>query len=425
IAKKNFSQETPITNIIPSSAPAFSVLGVSPVEISKPNKWNALQAALYQNFVSEKGVGVPKDFSLEFSPYWLKDHPTFTYKDYLNKSAFTLRNLSVSLASSKVPYVNDSAQGIGLGIRLPVFTANQSRQEMSRALTSFIDSVKKRTSDWQTIFSFLIDEFSFSDKTIGQFLQTIRDSISKGSTVWRINAAEISRLCNDSLFLKFKEKTNEKFSNYSEEIKIYTDNYYSSSNYENAKSITQKIAEALKESSRLEFCAASAIVFPTSKLNYSRAYKLALWADYSFNFSGKGNFSGTFAIRYVKDFDADTVGSANNADGIIRLNFSFGNTERFLISTWGVLRYKTKKISSYSTSSGTVHVTQSDSDNKYGLDVSYKLTDNIAFSYSLGKGFRFPSFANKANALFNYLNLFYSLNTKVTQKQSDYVFKTL
>jgi hypothetical protein len=63
-------------------SPAFVILGVSPTEIQRPTTPTSLAVAL-SAFVDDKSeITIPKDLSLEVSPYWLFAHPFLTADKY-------------------------------------------------------------------------------------------------------------------------------------------------------------------------------------------------------------------------------------------------------------------------------------------------------------------------------------------------------
>ena len=422
---KTYAQSN-ISSIVPSSAPAFTVLGISPVEISKPNNWNALQASLFQNFVSNDQLGIPKTFSLEFTPYWLKDRPNFTYKNYLDKKAFSLRNLSLSLASSKVPYGADTVQAMGFGFRLPVMTGNgkSSIAEMRKDLETFIDQKRAQSTNWQSFFSYYLAAFD-ANATIAAFRDSINTNLSrKTKEPFKSNSEAILSLYTNNIAPMLKGKDSVLYGTMGDAIVDTASAYYNVLNTDIAKEVTDKISATLRDVSQLEFAGGLGLAFPTNDFTFSKATRASFWGNYSFNISTKGKIDGTVGLRYMHDFSIDTIKAGNNYDAIFRLNLAFGTKESFTISAWGVLRYKTSQSKSVVVNGETYYNRQTDADNKYGIDISYKLSDNVALSYSFGKGYGKDNFLGN-NGLINYLNLFYALSTKVQQaKNGDFGFKT-
>ena len=412
------AQERNISSILPSSAPAFTILGTTPVDISKPNNWNALQTALYQNLVADNNFVVPKDFALEFYPYWLKDRPTFTYKDYLNSNGFTMRNAAVSIASAKTQYGNDTAQCIGFGFRIPVMTGNRkSIDKIKQDLTSSIDAHRTTVLKWQSDFQFFIVTYA-PGNTMTQFFTDIDSNIATPpATPAGLWSNRMARLVSDTLKTVF-DANSDLYSTHVGQILNVVAAYISNLNYSDAVAFTEAISKALKDVSRLEISGAMSVAFPTDKFNFSKVARLALWGAYSFDVTGDTKINGTAALRYIRDFEVDTIRAANNIDGILRLNFVFGSRERFTISALGDLRYRSAKMDEMVIGGSSFYRFENDMDTKLVVDLSVKLSETIAFSYSIGKNFG-KDLYTIPNSLISFLNIFYSINTKVARTGKD------
>ncbi len=415
---KAMAQERNISSILPSSSPAFTILGTTPTDISKPNNWNALQTALYQNLVSNNSFVVPKDFSMEFYPYWLKDRPTFTYKDYLNGKGFTLRNAAISIASARTQYGSDTSQCLGFGFRLPVMTGNRkSINQLNQELTGSIDAHRTTVLKWQSDFTFFLLTYPGSN-TMAKFFSDMDSNIATppagSANLW---SNKMTGMVNDTLKAVFSAN-GDLYSAHATQIQNVMAAYISNMNQDTAAAFAEKITKALKSATRLEISGAMSVAFPTDKFNFSKAARAALWAAYSFDISGNTKVNGTAALRYIHDFEADTVREANNIDGILRVNFVFGNKERFMASVLGDLRYRSAKVDKTIINGNPFYRFENDMDTKLVVDLSFKLTDAIAFSYSIGKNFGKDLYA-VPNSLISFVNIFYALNTKLAKTKDS------
>ncbi len=65
------------------TSPAFTVLGVEPNSVERPNTPSSLALSL-QNLSSDF-KSLAKDFAVEVSPYWLMGAPTLTWRDDADK----------------------------------------------------------------------------------------------------------------------------------------------------------------------------------------------------------------------------------------------------------------------------------------------------------------------------------------------------
>ena len=426
-ATKGFSQQAEISSIIPSSAPAFTVLGISPTEISKPNSWNALQAAFYQNLASSDGAA-PKNFALEFSPYWLVSHPNFTYNNYLDQNGFSLRNLAFSVASARVPYSADTAQSIGFGFRLPITIGNKKRTKIKSDLQTALTQVEAKLN-WQSDFSYFIG--SFNGATVGDFLTQITTNLATppaGEVLWIKYKVEIGKLLSDTLITSLTPVKAQTYAANKVQIMTIVADYISNYNQPLAQATATTISTAIKEMSNWEISGALALAFPTDQFDYSKFSQAAIWTDYTMKFGEKSPIDGTAALRYVRTFETTVASASSNFDLIYRLNYAAGANQKFMISLWGVLRSKSNDLPKVVVNNVTYSAAKNTWDNKFGADISYKLSNNFALSYSLGKDYKNPlgNIAGQtSNKLISFLNIFYSLNTKIQKTGKDYTFKGL
>lgn len=406
-----YAQKVDVSTVSPTSAPAFTVLGISPTEIARPNTWNKLQASLYQNLVDNSGAA-PKNFALEFKPYWLSDHPKFTFQHYLEKEGFSLRNLSLSVASAKAPYSKDTAQTLGFGFRLPIILANAKRKAISEKLSKELETFQNKIT-WQSDFIFYITEFR--GKKVSEFLSDMESKINHppaGNKLWK-NVLQIKML-KDTLAENLKDQGGTIIDLQNDNIIGIVQRYISKENNKPAGEISEKIKDALNQTPNLQLSGALSLAFPTEQFNYSKFSQAAVWIDYTTKFAEKSPVEGTAALRYVRTFATDSVTASSNFDFIGKLNFGFGSEQKFSISVWAVLRNKSNDLPSLVINNITYTAAKNLWDNKYGLDLSYKLSNTFALSYSFGKDYKLPLGAGmKGNQLISFLNLFYSLNTKV------------
>jgi hypothetical protein len=101
------------------TSPAFTILGVAPTNVVRPNTPRELAVELLS--AKDRGDGdLPTDLALEVSPYWLMDHPDLTFSEYYNNKSVAktiLRSLSVSVATTKIPDETIEGTTLGVGVR--------------------------------------------------------------------------------------------------------------------------------------------------------------------------------------------------------------------------------------------------------------------------------------------------------------------
>jgi hypothetical protein len=101
-------------------APAFALLGTTPTSIDRPQNPRALTLNLFSAF--REGEGLPRNYALDVTPFWLRSHPTLTFDDYYHPTLIqTLaRTFSVSVATTSTEAADAAAQGVtslGFGVR--------------------------------------------------------------------------------------------------------------------------------------------------------------------------------------------------------------------------------------------------------------------------------------------------------------------
>lgn len=96
----------------PVTSPVFVLMSVEPSTIDRP----ATAKALSMNLLSSLQSGtLPKDYAVEFAPYWFKPRFKATYiQDYGNVFTNAIRSLGISFATSTKDSVNTLT---GIGVR--------------------------------------------------------------------------------------------------------------------------------------------------------------------------------------------------------------------------------------------------------------------------------------------------------------------
>src|SRR5271166_2626651 len=72
---------TDITNYLKTpSAPGFVLLGVEPKSIETPSTPQGLASSILPAVTSTGGIN--PNYAIEFSPFWLSNHPKLSFNDY-------------------------------------------------------------------------------------------------------------------------------------------------------------------------------------------------------------------------------------------------------------------------------------------------------------------------------------------------------
>ena len=107
LAAQSFSQSgtVKLNDLNMPSSPAFVLMDKSPASIEKPSSPRALGLSLI-NVWKNSGA-------IEFTPYWFKDRPAYTFEDNLKKQTPILQTFAISAATAK----EDSNTLIAAGFR--------------------------------------------------------------------------------------------------------------------------------------------------------------------------------------------------------------------------------------------------------------------------------------------------------------------
>ncbi|HEY5952612.1 MAG TPA: hypothetical protein VIV40_44235 [Kofleriaceae bacterium] len=131
-------------------SPAFSILGVSPSEVERPNSPRALVLALGA-FANQSGTDliVPDSFALEVNPYSLiyKD-ANFQREDGVSARAFG-KNLTISVGTANEDVIDPMTMDktslptkLAVGVRSRVYDAQDRKPKCVAAFTKIQDKIK-------------------------------------------------------------------------------------------------------------------------------------------------------------------------------------------------------------------------------------------------------------------------------------------
>ena len=162
------------------TSPAASILGLQPSSVLSPKSYQALETALYSNFIGENGNAlIPNDFALEFTPYWTKNH-SLSLDEYLYPKRLVdqfIRNSSLSIASTQNFQLGDSTatNGLAFGYRTTFYFGNKKDREEIEKYKSSLQSNQKITSLIGSKSEELINNDKVADKD--EFLEKIKSTI--------------------------------------------------------------------------------------------------------------------------------------------------------------------------------------------------------------------------------------------------------
>jgi hypothetical protein len=394
------------------TSPASSILGLEPKVILHPKSYQALETALYSNFLNNNYEAViPTDFALEFTPYWTKDH-SLSLSEYLYPDTFMdqlVRNSSISIASTQNFILGDSTQsnGLAFGYRTAFYIPNKKDREITKKKIADILQDFDLKLDINLAAEVMVQTGEATSKE--EFLSKMKDTIS--STVKRygkyntqeeyeaiLDAIQSKTSALPALDVSDPDSFLDAFKNIiDEQVKTYVP--------------ISEFKDYLKDRQGLtvDVAFASLLNFPTNSFEFSYLPKSAVWVTPSYRFSEKLDFLkvlGVFRYEwYLDDYyrryfpEAQTF--QNNIDYGLSLAAAFN---RFSMQFELIGRSSNSTIPSGTDAQGNeLFRIEKDTDAQYMGTFTYNLTDQIVLSYTLGS--KFKAIINPDETLVSLLSL--------------------
>ncbi len=110
------------------TSPAFTLLGIAPSSVERPNSPSSLALSLLSR--TDSFSDLPKDFALEFSPYWLVSHRRLTWQSDNRRTVpeSLARTLTVSGATAQTGTAAAPVTSLAVGARVAVLSGTLSKK---------------------------------------------------------------------------------------------------------------------------------------------------------------------------------------------------------------------------------------------------------------------------------------------------------
>lgn len=380
-----------ISTLTTPSAPAFTILGFQPNEIARPKSFNAMEASLLSSFTSGANVIIPRNYAIEFSPYWFRSHPTLTFKEYVSPTAgqSLLQNLSFSLATTTEKSSEDTSQSfskMGIGVRTQIFTGKatdyltdvmlyatliKNRQKVVIGMISVLNYIKTLSFPDKTAYR---DKFDYE---FGNMLKSMKDpnlelalkqlKIEFVDPIWvsdTIKDPENVTNGINKIIEKLKEQT---------VTKDYQD-------------LVKNLEFSIKEKWGfiLEINGALVLDFPTNDIGYSQVPQWGIWIIPTYRLKSL-HFEFIGMIRYLhKNVPNDFSDNIDLGGKLVYQSLKFS------IYAEGLYRYQSMIVSKISDGSTTTTTTRKQSDYRIDCTFEYKIADKLSVNYTIGKNFNEP-----------------------------------
>lgn len=401
-----------LNKLIMPTSPASSILEIQPKTILSPKSYQALETALYSNFINSDGNAiVPNDFSLEFTPYWTKNHGLSLQEYLYPKSIFDqfIRNLSFSVASTQNFLLGDSSatNGIAFGYRTSFYFGNANDR---KEVEGYRDSLQKNQSIQIKIVG--TAENLIVKKQIANtddFLIKIKSTLIKAmfeSGNYK-NIGEVEKLyvtiSNEASIVEPLDLENPD---------EFLDNFYSIIDKSlNASTLFNEFKSYIKERQgfSVDVAYAHLLNFPTNNFEFSYVPRQSLWITPTYRLKNKLSFLKVMGVirlewyntGYFRTYFPGTNTNANSTDYGLAIA---AELNKFSFQFEMVGRSSNSEIPAGTDDDGNqLFRKEQNSDFQYIASFSYNLTDQIVISYNLGN--RFEPIQNPENTLVSILSL--------------------
>jgi hypothetical protein len=376
-----------LSSLTPPSAPAYTILGIQPNEISQPKSLNALESSVFSNFTQGYNIILPKNYALEFSPYWFQAHPKLTFKEYSNPGVgqSILQTLSLSLATTLEQNtidtgINNTRMGIGLrttivGGRSPeenaviMKKAYNLRTNLS-GVNGLIGLLKYLQSQNYT------DYKAFKLALDSNFALMLKDNNVEAKDNMIFNKSAIV----DPVIKQRIADNKDGINKIVKEIISKLDSLLTTKDYEKLlKDLQQSVKE--RYGFVMEVDGAMELDFPTGSIGYSKVPQWGVWVipsyrlrDLSFDFLG--------IVRYIH---SEIPGQpANNYDIGAKVVWE---AKKFSLATEALLRYQNITLSRTMENGITTTESKSTTDWRLVLNFNYKISNKLGITVNFGKNF--------------------------------------
>lgn len=378
-----FSQENneiKIDDLKAPASPAFTILGINPTSIERPETPRVLGVTILNNFSSINVL--PKSFAFDVAPYWLCSHPDLTFDMYYyNKNSNILdnlwRNFSVSIATTPLdsPKVGTS---LGFGVHTILTTFSKPGKNLDENVNAYKEILK--------IQVYRVDLLNNISKMNYSRFGEIGDAIKKEISSFILNQNVLSdmnpkkkedylKLLEKYLLQSLNEKRDSENLNDTSLIDSKRANdiikYIKDKMIEIADTQVKVAREKVREQEKkrvgflLEFAAAVAGEFKDDSIKYGEFSKIGAWITPMYSMTDAIDIIGI--VRYLVLYENKEIKS-HKVDAGLRLlirNKSFG------FSFEGIARTEAGK---------TTH-------QRFAFNLDYKLADDIYVTGTFGKDF--------------------------------------
>jgi len=406
-----FTQEK-LSKLIAPTSPAASILGLQPKSVLSPKSYQALETALYSNFLNSEGnTAIPNDFGIEFTPYWTKNH-SLSLEDYLYpKSLFEqfIRNSSFSNASTQNYLLEDSTStnSLAFGYRTTFYVGNKNDRE---EIQKYRDSLRNNQRIQIKIASMaerLINDHEITGQN--DFLDKMKIIVIKA--IFESGKYKSVKEAEELTNIIYRETSLLPALNLDNPDEFLDAFYNLIDQNLNAGILFNRFKDYIKDRQglSLDIAFANLLNFPMHNFHSSSVPLQSFWITPTYRFKNQLSFlkiMGVFRYewynpKYFREFFPKTLTYNNNTDYGLAVSTEF---KKFSFQFEAVGRNSNAEIPAGIDDQGNeLFRKKQNSDFQYIGSFNYNLTDQVVLSYNLGN--RFEPIQNPENTLVSLLTL--------------------
>ncbi|MCD4832687.1 MAG: hypothetical protein K8R31_02755 [Bacteroidales bacterium] len=407
-----------LKDITAPTSPASSVLGIESSTVLTPKSYQALETALYSNFLNEDGsVIIPNDFALEFTPYWTKNHG-LSLEEYLYPKSLVdqlIRSSSFSLASTQNFLLGDSTKtnGIAFGYRATFFIGNKNDR---KTITKYRDKLAANQLALARIGAeaeLLVLKDHINNKS--DFIKGIENTITSAikSYVKDISQDDAEKYTKEIFedVNQLPELNKDNPDSFLDSLyRIVDSNIDTTDVFEKFKSYINK-----RQGFSLDVAYGILFNFPTNNFEFSYGPRQSFWLTPTYRFKDEWSKLKAMAVLRYEWYNTDYYKRYFPDATVYENNFSYGiaiagEFKKFTLQFEYVGRSSNSETPTGAFVNGKETYTKDTySDIQYSGTFSYRLSDQLVISYSLGK--QFEPIMNPENTLISLLSLNYGFGS--------------
>ena len=329
------------------TSPAFTLLGVEPSSVERPNTPASLALSFLRR-VADVGT-VPGDFALEVSPYWLVGHPLLRWTDDDTRTPWEsiIRTATVSVATGQTGTKELPVTNLSIGGRASLWSGSLTQETKA--------SVERLATSLQA-------ESALGLRLMAEQLKELTAQLRSG----KITAEEYTRL-----MAVLQSST------------LTSNEYKDSAEVKAVEKEMQKFASN-REGFFLELAAAGAWSYPGAVWDHGSFNRWGFWATPSYQ---TAKLSATGVIRYLSKADEVDAGAwdlgVRGTHSNDRYALSLEYVRRTFVNTGVSARYRLVGVAEYAAWEGTWLIASFGRD--YATDREGSLVARLGLSFDMSK----------------------------------------